>query len=1204
MLEFIRHYASYFYTAEIAVIVTLYMVVLLIKHYTRQTKVDKTRLTNPQVDTAKQKLHEFVAEIEDARKSFIDHRMMIDIKERYENAYKVFLNNGTAMSEPDIQLAAETFRSLSDKVETWNSDFVRAESARCDELFGRLDERQREACVSDEINTIVVAGAGSGKTSTIQKKVEYLVREKHIAPENILLLSFTNKAADEMTSRLDSALPDQRMIASTFHKFGLEILKPVLPCSCDIADPQLCGKTVLGALSPDAMTEDECRGFLRFFAYTFNAEPTDLEKYKTYGDYINDTRMTDFQTLRGMMNNGKGEKTTFGGEIVKSFEELEIANWLFLNGIKYEYEKKYTGKLPPNIDSWHRAYKPDFYLPDYDIWIEHFGVDKNGEPPKFYSEAERANYKHGMAWKRETHKLNKTKLVETYSWWHFDGLLTNNLWTELKKLGVHIQRVDPKPVWERLMNSRKSALVREFAKLVAAFISLAKSNRIDADHLDAVIDKAEVAGIARSRVRAFVTQVRPLYLRYEKKLEESNAIDFHDMINSATDRITEDSSCVPKYKYVIVDEFQDISTSRKDLIKSVLAATGAKLFCVGDDWQSIYRFAGSDISIFTRFKEHFGFTKMIRLENTYRNSHELLTVAGKFIMKNRQQLRKNLKSTTHCRNPVVCIPYRIKAEIIEALHTALEKIAVEAQGSEKTVLLLGRHNLEFEWPLNAKDITASDNHELLIWKPHPELKISFMTVHKSKGLEADYVILLNFQNDILGFPNQIADDPILAMLLSAKEDVMFAEERRVFYVAMTRTKNRLYILTPNEDPSSFLEDLPDEARCQATIDHDTAPCPKCKKGHLTLRTPKFGDKTPFYGCSNYPRCDYTLHQQRIPINAQTPRCRCGGFIVPIRNRKNGQDFLGCTEFQRIQPFHHDQRPMPDNRGTGVSGPGPLWYRDRAEGDIGEASLGDTVTICNYPRIGRAAGRSVEGTCDEPYEALISVAPVAQWRGARAKRRSAAICRASEFERCPAALAPSLELKQILVIRCLANLPEVFSCRVLYHNFRRQYHSDHITRVWRPSTPRDPEELLPARIACLRCYRQNMLQYSSCSGQKTVAFVKSKIKKGNRHEEARCFRRVGNGSGRRPGVGSVELVAGERKRLCRCFARYRLALQGRERLRTFALLQLFAGRRRRAVDVPRLERFRGDLPVAAGVRQSRQGSVRAVRLRQLQRFVGL
>ena len=912
MLDFFNQYASYIYTAEAAVLVTLGVFILLIRHLLHQARANKNRRTNLQIDTAKQKLREFVAEIEDARKSFVDHRTMIDIFERYESAYNVFLDNREAMSEPDIQLAAETFRSLSDKVEIWNADFIRAESERCDELFGRLDERQREACVSDEINTLVVAGAGSGKTSTIQKKVEYLIREKHIAPEDILLLSFTNKAADEMTSRLSSVLPDQKMIASTFHKFGLEILKPFLSGSCDIADPQLCNKTVLGALSPDAMTEDECRGLLRFFAYTFNAEPTDLGKYKTYGDYINDTRTTDFQTLRGMMDDGKDEKTTFGGEIVKSFEELEIANWLFLNGIKYEYEKKYTGVLPPNAGPWRRAYRPDFYLPDYDIWIEHFGVDKNGEPPKFYSEAERADYKHGIVWKRETHKRNKTRLVETYSWWHFDGVLTDNLWAELKRLGVHLQRVDPKPVWERLMNSRKSALVREFAKLVASFISLAKSNRIDADHLDTVLNKAEVAGIARSRVRAFIAQVRPLYLRYEKKLEESNTIDFHDMINSATDKITEDSSCVPKYKYVIVDEFQDISAGRKDLIKSVLSATGAKLFCVGDDWQSIYRFAGSDISIFTCFEKHFGFTKTIRLENTYRNSQELLTVAGKFIMKNRQQLKKNLKSATRCPNPVVCIPYGIQAEITDALHAALEKIAVEAQGAEKTVLLLGRHNLESEWPLNAKDISASDNHELLTWKPHPELKISFMTVHKSKGLEADYVILLNFQSDMLGFPNQIADDPVLALLLSAKEDVAFAEERRVFYVAMTRTKNRLYILTPSETASPFLEDLPDKAKLQASVEHDAAPCPKCGKGHLILRLPKFGDKTPFYGCSNYPRCDYTLQQQRVPINAQTPRCRCGGFLVPVHNRKNGQDFLGCTEFTRLQPFRHDQQPITDS----------------------------------------------------------------------------------------------------------------------------------------------------------------------------------------------------------------------------------------------------------------------------------------------------
>ena len=131
MLDFIKNYSSHFYTAEAAALVTLGVVVLLIKHWASQAQAEKARRSNPQVDAAKQKLREFVAEIEDARKSFIDHRTMIDIKERYENAYNVFLNNNAAMSEPDIKLAAETFRSLSDKVEIWNTDFVRAESERC-----------------------------------------------------------------------------------------------------------------------------------------------------------------------------------------------------------------------------------------------------------------------------------------------------------------------------------------------------------------------------------------------------------------------------------------------------------------------------------------------------------------------------------------------------------------------------------------------------------------------------------------------------------------------------------------------------------------------------------------------------------------------------------------------------------------------------------------------------------------------------------------------------------------------------------------------------------------------------------------------------------------------------------------------------------------------------------------------------------------
>ena len=913
MLDFLSGLSRTLLPYEVGAISAFGFVLSVYYYFSRDSRAAR-KAHKARVKLAVERARAFLAETTAARAEFIDNSQVEAWWKEYEGDLTVIRNEG-AKVPPDVREIAELYEGLRERVDEWNAAFIREESARNDALFGRLDANQREACVADEVATLVVAGAGSGKTSTIEKKVEYLIKVRGVSPDDILLLSFTNKAADEMTERLAVSMPEAHMIASTFHKFGLEIVKRHRSGSYDIADAQLCKNTVLHAISPDTMTDEECRGLLRFFAFCLNAEPSDPNGFKTFGDYISETRNTNLKTLRGFAEDDPADKTTFHGEKVKSFEELEIANWLYLNGIAYEYERKYDNLPAYEGPVKYRQYKPDFYLPDYGIWIEHFGVDANGEPPRFFSAAERAAYKEGMAWKRSLHEEMGTTLVESYSWWHFEGKLTDKLWEELKFHGVKRRGIDPKPLWKQLCESPRGNLVREFAKLVSAFIALAKSNRISSKTLDKVLDRSGLDGNARRRVEGFLGQVRPLFAKYEEKLAADNAIDFHDMINEASDRIAESPDNLHRFRYVIVDEFQDISLGRANLIKAVVAATGAKLFCVGDDWQSIYRFAGSDISIFTHFADHFGFTRTIRLENTYRNSQELLAVAGAFVMKNRQQLTKNLRSARHCERPVVCVPFGGETELTDALHAALGEIAQEVKGAETSVLLLGRHNVESKWVLAAEDITADESRENFTWEPHKELKLRFMTVHKAKGLEADYVVLLNFYDDLMGFPNSIADDPILALLLSAKEDLAFAEERRVFYVALTRTKNRIYILTPTKAASVFLEDLPMSVQESVRDETDTtAYCPKCKKGHLVVRRSN-KDGKPFYGCSNYPRCDYTLPMQKVPITAETPRCTCGGFLVPMESRKTGQRFLGCTEYGRLQPCIHTIKPLDDCKGV-------------------------------------------------------------------------------------------------------------------------------------------------------------------------------------------------------------------------------------------------------------------------------------------------
>lgn len=850
--------------------------------------------------------HEFVV----AKSNYIDRGIVDKLVSEYAQVFKALDEYDKRRIDERILSVEKMFHSIIPEADLANKQFITDESLRYDQLFGCLDERQREACIVDELATLVVAGAGSGKTKIIQKKVEYLIRAKGVLPRDILLLAFTNKAADEMTNRLQESLPRYDIAASTFHKFGLNVVKAKRGDGYDVADQMLCNDTVLRALSPECMTDEECRGALKFFAFYINSEPDDRCDYESLGDFIDSTSAADFRTIRGSVS----PKTSFAGESVKSFEELEIANWLYLNGIEYRYEFKYDRPYTKSAVHSFRAYKPDFYLPQYDIWIEHFGIDEFGNPPPFFSEAEKNAYVDGVKWKRDLHRTNGTKLVETYSWWHRKGMLSDNLWEKLKELGVIRHGVDPKQVWKNFLESNKTTMIREFARLVSTFISLAKSNRYTSDTLCNLPKGKHNNGLSKARLCAFIEQATKLYRRYEEVLDKENAVDFHDMINEATDVIAAQNSAIHRYKYIIVDEFQDISVGRKDLLKSVISATGAKLFCVGDDWQSIYRFAGSDVSIFTNFEKHFGFTHFVKLENTYRNSQELLKLTGGFVMKNRCQIRKNLKSSLSCERPVVCISYEDNNHYGNALLSALEDIAAASCGESKDVLLLGRHNRDASLPCLADGISPISNMETFLWDKHPELRLTFMTIHKAKGLEADFVILLNFKDDLLGLPNKIGDDPILSLLLAEKETVPFAEERRVFYVALTRTKTRAYILMPQTGYSVFYNDLPAEVRvCGVNGLDNLALCPKCKTGRLITRTSKLKDGGDFYGCSNYPRCDYSLPMQRVPIVASTPRCRCGGFLVPVHNPRNGEDFLGCTEYKRLPSARHISKAIVEDR---------------------------------------------------------------------------------------------------------------------------------------------------------------------------------------------------------------------------------------------------------------------------------------------------
>lgn len=421
----------------------------------------------------------------------------------------------------------------------------------------------------------------------------------------------------------------------------------------------------------------------------------------------------------------------------------------------------------------------------------------------------------------------------------------------------------------------------EFIKLCATFVALFKSQGHKIDDLGSLQDNgvSSQKPFFRKRNAAFKMIVRPLMEAYDAFLREKGAVDFADMINLAAENVTAGQKVHP-YRYVIIDEYQDISYARYRLVKAILDQTGANLLCVGDDWQSIYRFAGSDISLFTDFERYFGRSVIMRLERTYRNSQQLIDEAGRFVLRNPYQLKKSLVSPKSLDYPISFFCYDIAP--FQMLRKAIDKIISEF-GKDSSILILGRNKFGFEILIGSQLFQWHRDGTLMYWDS-PETPIRFLTAHKSKGLEADNVILLNFQNSTLGFPNKIADDPVLALVLAEPEDFLYAEERRLLYVALTRTKNRVFVLTDSRKPSEFFKEFkPSKSVFILNKETDIADlpcCPKCRTGHLLSRRNERTGKF-FVGCSNYPKCDYVVRDVTV-LTEQKVCPQCGGFLVRRR----------------------------------------------------------------------------------------------------------------------------------------------------------------------------------------------------------------------------------------------------------------------------------------------------------------------------------
>ena len=614
-----------------------------------------------------------------------------------------------------------------------------------------LDDEQRRVVLSDEDYTLVIAGAGAGKTTTVAAKVKYLVDKKNVLPEQILVISFTNKAVGELRSKINKALKIDCPV-TTFHKTGYAIMRRKDEERKLIVDGGFMFNVISNYLKGNILENPELVDKLILFFGSYFDAPYEGEDLNTFFNYI---AKADFSTLRGNMSEyteeiiskRTGNRVTIAREALRSSQEVRIANFLYLNNIEYIYEKPY----PYNIIYSHKPYTPDFTITQGDkiAYIEHFGITEDGRNNR-YSQEELNRYKKAVNDKVKLHRKHKTDLIYTFSSYNDGRDLLEHLNEQLLEHGFKLEERSAKEVFEKIVNTEENRYIANLVKLICTFIQNFKTNGYSYDKFDSFRYKSD-----NVRTKLFLDICEQCYHEYSKRLKEKNAIDFEDMINESAKIIHEQKINGKRldFKYIIVDEYQDISRQRFNLTKELSNLCNAKIIAVGDDWQSIYAYAGSDITLFTHFKEAFGYGLELSITKTYRNAQEVIDIAGGFIQKNTSQIRKALVSPKHIKDPIVIETYKEEVDrkqyegkggkyflIGKTVEKVIKKILHENPNS--SILLLGRYGFDAYNLGKSSDFVYDEKTGNLYSKTFENKPIEFMTVHRAKGLGYNNVIII------------------------------------------------------------------------------------------------------------------------------------------------------------------------------------------------------------------------------------------------------------------------------------------------------------------------------------------------------------------------------------------------------------------------------------------------------------------------------
>jgi DNA helicase IV len=728
----------------------------------------------------------------------------------------------------------------------YNDEFVAAELAGYRSFFDNLDGRslsdqQREACIRLEDNNLLVASAGSGKSATMVGKVAYVLEKQLHRPEEILVLAFNKSAAEELKERISRQLgvdvADLECRITTFHALGRSIIEEVEgrpPQLAEWVEHPAGEAKVIEHIVEELLGSDP--EFARLWVNLLVLHP----KADIPAEFF-DTKADHERYLSVRRQKGHATIGTMAGNYVKSLQEQTIANWLWLHSVEFEYERQIVIE---EEDGAIRHVHPDFYYPATKTIHEHLAINADGSSPfvDYVAHAES---------KLTAYEKAGLDVFQTTSAQASEGRLVSTLEGELTKRNIAFEQKS----YSAIIQSLEPVVIKHYHKLIAVCIKHIRASHLN---LDMLLERAKSLH-DHNRAEEFARTVWKLTEAYSRRLQEADRIDFDSMIANAT-RLVETKRYQSPYSLILADEFQDISEPSARLIKALKHQKPfTKLFAVGDDWQSIYRFAGSDLTIFTQFETNFGTSWQGRLEQTYRCNQFIAEAAASFVQRNPAQLKKSVRS----KRPAISRSIRVipvdgkgtKPDFADACNRLLIRLDRflgsisdqwrSAEHQKLKVMVLWRYNLLDPFKAAKPDFKY--------------IEVSGLSFHRAKGLEADYTILIDISEGEYGVPSRIDDDELLNLVLPHPEAYEYAEERRLFYVALTRASRGVYLLTNSREPSRYIRELSeiagDNLRFETIDGNPVRQCPVCRVGQLVERQGRNNQR--FLGCNQYPDCGHT-----------------------------------------------------------------------------------------------------------------------------------------------------------------------------------------------------------------------------------------------------------------------------------------------------------------------------------------------------------